>query len=83
MTAQETIEDGIRQQLAKQAARLDAAGFNKDDPALQQQVAAEFLTGASQVVRWMIVNEGHSDLSPQVIERALEAIGKERRFLIQ
>ena len=82
MTIQEQVENELRRHLERQAKRVQEAGADVENRELLQTFRAEFLTGASQVLRWLITNDGNEKMTPQVIERACVVVGKELGFTV-
>lgn len=86
MSIQEKVENELRRHIERQKERVksaaEASQCDVEDEELMEIFHAEFLTGASQVVRWLITNEGSDKLTPQIIERAIVVVGKERGFTV-
>lgn len=81
MSIQKQVEEELFRHLKLQVDRVKGEtsklNVELDDDEIFAIFAAEFLTGASQVLRWLIVNDGSSNLTPQIIERACVEVGRE------
>lgn len=81
MSAQQQAEAEIRRHLKLQIPRVkqsaDLVGADVSDEEVISIFHAEFLTGASQVLRWLIQNDGNKKLTPQILERAVMTVAKE------
>lgn len=83
MTLEQQIMTGFLEKLGKQPERMKAAGLDPEDKAVTDMLAAEYLTGASQVARLLSVNDGLAGLTPQAIENALTNLGRQLGFQVQ